>query len=189
MQDGPAMTGWEEEELREMVGRLRKEKEAIRRALEKAIRGKDKQDEELIEVSNENKALSKWGLENMRGRRRISKELLEVKAESEERIIALQDALQEKESRLATAKGEVLEIREQLEAQEERRKGNPKREAQATEWEERPQDKPMRDRQEGDTSGDRELQGVFMVPPGSRRNYRRWPAPTAKQGKKGCCRA
>ena len=124
----------------------------------------------------------------MRGRQRISKELLEVKAESEERIIALQDALQEKESRLATAKGEVLEIREQLEAQEERRKGNPKREAQATEWEERPQDKPMRDRQEGDTSGDRELQGVFMVPPGSRRNYRRWPAPTAKQGKKGCCR-
>ena len=70
----------------------------------------------------------------MRGRRRISKELLEVKAESEERIIALQDALQEKESHLDTAKGEVLKIREQLKAQEERRQGNPKREAQATGW-------------------------------------------------------
>ena len=34
------MTGWEGEELREMVGRLRKEKEAIRRALEKAVKGK-----------------------------------------------------------------------------------------------------------------------------------------------------
>ena len=52
MKDGRAMKGWEGEELREMVGRLRKEKEAIRRALEKAVRGKDKQDEELIEVSN-----------------------------------------------------------------------------------------------------------------------------------------
>ena len=62
MQDGPAMTGWEGAELWEMVGRLRKEKEAIRRALEEAVKGKDKQAEELIEVSNENKALSKWGL-------------------------------------------------------------------------------------------------------------------------------
>ena len=67
MQDGPAMTGWEEEELREMVGRLRREMEAVRRNLEEAVKGKDKQTEELLDISNENKALRKWGLNNMRG--------------------------------------------------------------------------------------------------------------------------
>ena len=61
------MTGWEGEELREMVKRLRGEKEVIRRNLEEAVKGKDKQTEELLDISNENKALRKWGLNNMRG--------------------------------------------------------------------------------------------------------------------------
>ena len=61
------MTWREGEELREMVGRLRREMEAVRRNLEEAVKGKDKQTEELLDISNENKALRKWGLNNMRG--------------------------------------------------------------------------------------------------------------------------
>ena len=62
------MTWREGEELREMVGRLRREMEAVRRNLEEAVKGKDKQTEELLDISNENKALRKWGLNNMRGK-------------------------------------------------------------------------------------------------------------------------
>ena len=68
MQGLPAMTWREGEELREMVGRLRREMEAVRRNLEEAVKGKDKQTEELLDISNENKALRKWGLNNMRGK-------------------------------------------------------------------------------------------------------------------------
>ena len=53
-----------------------------------------------------------------------------------------------------------------MKAQEERSQGNSKREARETRWEERQQGKPVRDRQESDASGDWELQGVFMAPPG-----------------------
>ena len=70
------------EELREMVGRLRREKEADRRNLEEAVEGIEKQAKELLEISNKNKTLSKWGLENMRGKQRLSKELLDVRAGS-----------------------------------------------------------------------------------------------------------
>ena len=62
------MTWREGEELQEMVGRLRRKKEAVRRNLEEAVKGKYKQAEELLEISDESKALSKWGLKNMRGR-------------------------------------------------------------------------------------------------------------------------
>ena len=57
MQGLPAKTRWEGEELWERVGRLRREKEAIRRNLQEAVKGKDKQAEELLEISKENKAL------------------------------------------------------------------------------------------------------------------------------------
>ena len=113
MQGLPAMTWREGEELGEMVSRLKRENEMVRRNLEEAVKGKDKQADELLEISNENKALSKWGLENMRGKRRLTKELLEVKAGSKTRITALKDALQKKESHSDTAKGEVLKLLDQ----------------------------------------------------------------------------
>ena len=179
------MTWREGEELREMVGRLRREKEAVRRNLEEAVKGKDKQAEEILEISNENKALSKWRLENMRGKR----QLLEVKAGSETRITALQDALQKKESHLDTAKGEVLKLLEQLKAQEERAKGTQRE----------------RHGRRGGQRGSRASRSgkgkkVTLVGTGRcresswppmvlQRSYRGWPARTETQGKKGCCRA
>ena len=66
----PAMTWQEGEELREMVERLKREREAVRRSLEEAVERKNRQAEELLEVSDESKALSKWGLKNMRGKQR-----------------------------------------------------------------------------------------------------------------------
>ena len=80
MQGLPAMTWREGEELREMVGRLKREKEAVRMSLEEAVKGKSRQAEELLKVSDESKALRKWGLKNMRGKQRPNKELLEVRA-------------------------------------------------------------------------------------------------------------
>ena len=71
-----------------------------------------------------------------------------------------------------------------MKAQEERRQGNPKREAQATGWEERQQGKHIRDRQEGDTSRDRELQGVFMVPPGLTEKLQEMAGPNSKTREK-----
>ena len=68
----------------------------------------------------------------MRGSKRITKELIEVRAGNKTQITALQDALQKKESHLETAKGEVLELLEQRKAQEERRQGDLKEEAQET---------------------------------------------------------
>ena len=101
----------------------------------------------------------------MRGKQRLIKELLEVRAENETRITALQDALQQTESRLETAKGEVLELLEQLKAQEERRQGDLEKEAREARLKEVQQDKPARERQDRAASGGRELQGVFRVPP------------------------
>ena len=75
------------------MGRLKREKEEVRMSLEEAVKGKSRQAEELLEVSDKSKALSKWGLKNMRGKQRLTKELLEVRAGSEARITALQDAL------------------------------------------------------------------------------------------------
>ena len=68
----------------------------------------------------------------MRGKKRLTKELLEVRAGNETWVTALQDALQQKESHLETAQGEVLELLEQLKAQEERRQGDLKKEARET---------------------------------------------------------
>ena len=67
MQGPPAITWRDGEELREMVGRLKREKEAVRRDLEEAGKENNRLAEELLEVSQESRALSKWGLENMKG--------------------------------------------------------------------------------------------------------------------------
>ena len=99
----------------------------------------------------------------MRGKQRLIKELLEVRAENETRITALQDALQQTESRLETAKGEVLELLEQLKAQEERRQGDLEKEAREARLKEVQQDKPARERQDRAASGGRELQGVLQM--------------------------
>ena len=121
----------------------------------------------------------------MRGKQRLTKELLEVRAGNETRITALQDALQQTESCLETTKGEVLELLEQLKAQEERRQGELKKEAR-----EARQGKPARERQDRPASGGRELQGVIRVPPPVlRKTYRGRPARTAAGGRGGCCRA
>ena len=95
------------------------------------------------------------------------------------RITALQDALQQKESHLETAQGEVLELLEQLKVQEEHRQGDLKKEARETRLKERQQGKPARERQDSAAIGGQELQGVFLDPPVLRRTYRGWPAPTA----------
>ena len=99
----------------------------------------------------------------MRGKQRLIKELIEVRAENETRITALQDALQQTESRLETAKGEVLELLEQLKAQDERRQGDLEKEAREARLKEVQQDKPARERQDRAASGGRELQGVLQM--------------------------
>ena len=58
MQGLPTITWREGEELREMVGRLKKEKEAVRRNLEEAEKENNRLAEEFLEVSQESKALS-----------------------------------------------------------------------------------------------------------------------------------
>ena len=75
-----------------------------------------------------------------------------------------------------------------MKAQEERSQGNPKREARERRWAERQQGKPVRDRQESDTSGDREL-GVFLVPPGLAEKLQGMAGPDRNPREKGCCRA
>ena len=99
MQDLLAMTWREVEELWEMVERLKWEKEAVGRSLEEAVGVRNRQAEELLEVSDESKLLRKGRLKNMRGNQLLTKELLEVRAGNETRISALQDALQQAESR------------------------------------------------------------------------------------------
>ena len=59
MQDLLARTWREGEELREMVERLKREKEAVRRSLEEAVKVRIRQAEELLEVCDESKILSK----------------------------------------------------------------------------------------------------------------------------------
>ena len=150
--------------------------------------GKNRQAKELLEVSDEIKALSKWGLENMRRKQRLTKELLEVRAGNETWITALQDALQRKESHLETAKGEVLKLLKQLKAQEERCQGDLKKEARETRLREkilRQLPARARERKGSATIGSRELQGVFLAPPVLRRTYRGWPARTAARGRGG----
>ena len=132
MQDLLAMTWREVEELWEAVERLKRDKEAVRRSLEEAARVRNRQAEELLKVSDNNKILSKWGLKNMRGKHRLAKELLEVRAGNKTLITALKDELQQTESNLETANGKVLELLEQLKAQEEHRQGDLKKEARET---------------------------------------------------------
>ena len=91
MQDLLAMTWREVEELREAVERLKRDKEAVRRSLEEAGRVRNRQAEELLEVSDDNKILSQWGLKNMRGKHRLTKEFLEVRAGNKTLITSLKD--------------------------------------------------------------------------------------------------
>ena len=123
-----------------MVGRLKREKEAVRRDLEEAGKENNRLTKELLEVSQESRALSKWGLKNMKGKKQITREPIEVRAGNKTRITALQDALQKKESHLEIVKGEVLGLLEQMKTQEERCQGDLKEEARETGRKERQQE-------------------------------------------------
>ena len=157
-----------------MVGRLKREKDAVRRDLEEAGKENNRLAEELLEVSQESRALSKWGLENMRGKKQITKELIEVRAGNKTQITALQDALLKKESHLGIVKGEVLGLLEQMKAQEERCQGDLKEVARETGGKRGSRASRPRKGKRAMPVGAGSCRESFGPPPVVRRTYRGW---------------